>query len=161
MVHLSDDIVAQFIARSLSEPERIAALTHLSACAPCRQLISELARGEDVARTDIDAAGNGDPEQLAPDAVVDERYRVVRFIAAGGMGEVYEADDLVLNVRIALKTIQQHIAGVPRIRERFKREISLARRVTHPNVCRIFDIGFHVSATGHRVTFLTMEFLRR
>lgn len=97
--------------------------------------------------------------------VLAERYRIVRFLAHGGMGEVYEAEDLELKEHLALKTISpaagatQDVATI----DRFKREIALARAVTHPNVCRIFDLGQHTYALPdgrrHKVTFLTMELL--
>jgi tetratricopeptide (TPR) repeat protein len=92
-----------------------------------------------------------------------DRYRIVRLVAQGGMGEVYEAQDLELNERVGLKTVRAEIATDDRLVERFKREIYLARRVTHPNVCRIFDVGFHVQRTEdgieQRIIFLTMELL--
>ena len=66
-----------------------------------------------------------------------ERFRVVRFIARGGMGELYEAEDLALGERVALKTIRPEIASDQRMDQRFRREVQLARRVTHPNICRI------------------------
>src|SRR5262245_51544571 len=97
---------------------------------------------------------------FAPGATLAGRYRVVRFIAARGMGEVYEAEDLALGTEVALKTIRPEVAARGRVVERFRREILLARRVTHPNVCRIFDLGQHsVSESGPAVTFLTMELL--
>lgn len=97
-------------------------------------------------------------------ALVSGRYRILRFIAAGGMGEVYEADDLELGVRVALKTLRQEITGDARALERFKQEIALARKVTHRNVCRIFDVGWHrdpagPGVAGPGVAFLTMEIL--
>src|SRR5512135_1483083 len=80
------------------------------------------------------------------------RYRLTRFIAQGGMGEVWEALDLTLRQRVALKMVRRDLARRPTALARFKREISLARRVTHPNVCRIFDIGEHRDpATGETV----------
>ncbi len=86
------------------------------------------------------------------------RYKVVRFIAEGGMGEVYEAEDLALGERVALKTVRPDVAGDGKAIERFKREIQLARKVTHHNVCRIFDVGFHKDH-DREITFLTMELL--
>ncbi|HEX9105220.1 MAG TPA: serine/threonine-protein kinase, partial [Polyangia bacterium] len=97
---------------------------------------------------------------LAPETRIAGRYRIVRFLARGGMGEVYEAEDLELGVRIALKTLRT-LAGSDgssesRAIDRFKREVQLARKVTHANVCRIFDLG--VDAAGDaRTVFLTME----
>src|SRR6185503_15393264 len=83
------------------------------------------------------------------------RYRIERFIAKGGMGEVYEAHDLELQTQIALKTVRAEIAAVADVLDRFRREIYLARKVTHPNVCRIFDMGY----ADERIAFLTMELL--
>ena len=55
------------------------------------------------------------------------------------MGELYEAADLELNEHVALKTIQPEIAANERINQCFKREVQLARKITHPNICRIYD----------------------
>jgi eukaryotic-like serine/threonine-protein kinase len=93
------------------------------------------------------------------------RYRIVRFLARGGMGEVYAAEDLELHETVALKTVRPEIATDGRAVERFKREIQLARKVTHPNVCRIFDLGVHRTAqegssgSSGGILFLTMELL--
>ena len=75
--------------------------------------------------------------------VVAFRFRIVRYLAKGGMGELYEAEDLELRERIALKTILSHIAADERSILLFKREVHLARQVTHPNVCRIYDVFRH------------------
>ncbi|HEY3449043.1 MAG TPA: protein kinase [Myxococcales bacterium] len=92
-------------------------------------------------------------------AVVAGRYRVLRFIARGGMGEVYEVLDTTLGERMALKTLRGG-TGDPMALERFKRELLLSRRITHPNVCRVFDLGTHQdSGRGGEVLFLTMELL--
>lgn len=81
---------------------------------------------------------------FAPNDLIAGRFRVVRFVARGGMGEVYEAEDLELRDRVALKTARLEIAKDDRFVERFRREIQLARKVTHPNVCRTFDVFRHV-----------------
>src|SRR6188472_2754916 len=81
---------------------------------------------------------------LPPGTLLDDRYRIVRFIAAGGMGEVYEAEDKILGTHVALKSIRPELVARAEMAERFRREILLARRVTHRNVCRIFDLGHHV-----------------
>ncbi len=80
------------------------------------------------------------------------------------MGEVYEVRDLVLNETIALKTLVSRTLGKPVAMNRFLAEARAARRVTHPNVCRILELGFHrLTSTEGRpavhVPFLTMEFL--
>ncbi len=93
-----------------------------------------------------------------------ERFRVVRFIARGGMGELYEAEDVALGERVALKTIRPEIASDERVHQRFRREVQLARRVTHSNICRIFDLFQHLPDATARAgsppaVFVTMELL--
>jgi tRNA A-37 threonylcarbamoyl transferase component Bud32/TolB-like protein len=92
--------------------------------------------------------------RFAVGTLVAERYRVVRALGQGGMGDVHEAEDLLLGVRVALKTIRRPVARDEATILRFRREIQLARTVTHPNVCRIFDLGVHEDAP-----FVTMELL--
>jgi predicted ATPase/tRNA A-37 threonylcarbamoyl transferase component Bud32 len=74
------------------------------------------------------------------------------------MGIVAEAEDRALATRVALKFILPSLAGDPAVRERFRREILLARRITHRNVCRIFEL-FSTQAHSEQVLFLTMELL--
>ncbi|MEM8998167.1 MAG: serine/threonine-protein kinase, partial [Acidobacteriota bacterium] len=92
-------------------------------------------------------------------AVLEDRYRIIRFIAAGGVGEVYEAHDGVLDQRVALKTIRRSRAADGEATERLKREIQLARQVTHPNVCRLYELGQYPTPDGRKLLFLTMELL--
>jgi len=86
--------------------------------------------------------------------VVAERYEVLGLLGSGGMGTVYRARDRELDDVVALKMLKRQIASVPGILDRFRREVKLARRVTHRNVARTFDIGEHAGAK-----FLTMEFI--
>ncbi len=95
-------------------------------------------------------------------SVVCGRFEILRFIGQGGMGQVYEALDLELKTRIALKAIRSDISSDPRMLSRFRREVQLTRLITHPNVCRTFDIERHSSDVNGRntdITFLTMELL--
>jgi serine/threonine protein kinase/tetratricopeptide (TPR) repeat protein len=92
--------------------------------------------------------------------VLANRFELIRFIGSGGMGEVYEAKDLELQEPVALKRIRPEVARNYQAIERFKREIQLARKVTHPNVCRTNDLFRHTpDVDGLGVTFLTMELL--
>jgi eukaryotic-like serine/threonine-protein kinase len=93
---------------------------------------------------------------LMPGDLLANRFRILRYIARGGMGEVYEAEDLELGVHIALKTVMQ--GDLAQIRQ----EVQTARLVTHPNVCRIFDIAQHKNqdAPGEQLWFITMELLQ-
>jgi len=98
--------------------------------------------------------------EFEPAALVAGRFRIIRLLGYGGMGQVYQADDLQLGGQVALKTIRPELLHNPQSVEFFKREIQLAKKVTHANVCRIYDIGFHPSPgdPGARM-FLTMELL--
>jgi len=78
--------------------------------------------------------------RLNPDDVLCERYRVVRMIGRGGMGEVYEAVDLGSGERVAVKTVLAKFLGSSKVIARFRREIDLSRRISHPNVLRIQDV---------------------
>jgi tetratricopeptide (TPR) repeat protein/tRNA A-37 threonylcarbamoyl transferase component Bud32 len=120
-----------------------------------------------VATTQRSVASERPPEkplgQFGPGETLAGRYRIERFVAQGGMGEVYEVIDLELGENVALKTLRPQMgspADSPDIAlERLRREIQLARRVTHPNVSRLFDVGYHPTPNGD-VAFITMEFLR-
>jgi eukaryotic-like serine/threonine-protein kinase len=92
--------------------------------------------------------------------VIAGRFKIIRPLGEGGMGIVYEAEDLRLEERVALKTIRAEIATNSNALERFKREVLLGKRVTHPNVCRIHDLGLHRLENGRDLLFLTMQFLR-
>jgi hypothetical protein len=87
-------------------------------------------------------------------AIIAGRYRLVTMLGRGGMGEVYRADDLTLDQAVALKFLPESVtAGDERLNQ-FHNELRIARRVSHKNVCRLYDLG---EAGGRR--FLTMEYV--
>jgi tetratricopeptide (TPR) repeat protein len=97
---------------------------------------------------------------FAPDDIAAGRYRIRRLIAVGGIGEVYEADDLDLHQKVAIKTLRPEVVGDARAIDLLRREVRLSRAVTHPNVCRVFDLveepaGDADESRGRM--FLTME----
>jgi eukaryotic-like serine/threonine-protein kinase len=104
-------------------------------------------------------------ELLATGDVLCGRFRILAYLGEGGMGQVYKAEDLELRQTIAIKAIRPEIADAPGVLSRFKREVNATRQVTHPNVCRTFDLETHTPApdeTGSLrspITFLTMELL--
>jgi serine/threonine protein kinase/tetratricopeptide (TPR) repeat protein len=99
------------------------------------------------------------PGRFKPGQVLLDRFVIVRFIAKGGMGEVYEAEDSFLQgVHVALKAILPQIAADPALQQRFEREVLLAREVTHQNLCPIHDI-FHAEQPPANFLFLTMKLL--
>jgi hypothetical protein len=89
-----------------------------------------------------------------PGQIVADRYRIVALAGRGGMGEVYRAEDLKLSQIVAIKFLPESLSKDAGALARFHSEVRIARQVSHPNVCRMFDIG---DADG--VTFLTMEYV--
>jgi eukaryotic-like serine/threonine-protein kinase len=92
--------------------------------------------------------------RLAPNRMLGRRYQIVQLLGEGGMGAVYKAKDCELDRMVALKIIRPELAVNAQILARFKQELILARRITHKNVIRIFDLG---EADGMK--FITMEFV--
>ena len=80
-------------------------------------------------------------EGFAPGTVLAERYRIVGLIGRGGMGEVYRADDLKLGQPVALKFLPERLASDSSFVQRFYAEVRHSRQVSHPNVCRVYDVG--------------------
>jgi tRNA A-37 threonylcarbamoyl transferase component Bud32 len=98
---------------------------------------------------------------LAPGEMLAERFRIVRRVGAGGMGEVYEAEDLVDRdrpERVALKIVRPGLASVDDLAARMRREIQLAHKVSHPNVCKVHSLYVDRRPDGDRL-FLIMDFL--
>jgi serine/threonine protein kinase/Tfp pilus assembly protein PilF len=120
--------------------------------------------GPGPARSSIPSAETRGPLKSSGD-VLANRFRVVQFIARGGMGEVYEAEDLELHEHVAIKMVRPEIAvWYPNCLQRFKREVHLAKQVTHPNVCRVFDLFRHSDGNSagrdSELIFVSMELLR-
>ena len=92
--------------------------------------------------------------RFLPGRLIASRYRIIALLGRGGMGEVYRADDLTLGQPVALKFLPDEAARDQGLLERFKNEVRIARRVSHPNVCRVYDVG---DFEGH--TFFTMEYV--
>jgi tetratricopeptide (TPR) repeat protein len=105
----------------------------------------------------VDAGGDDDDltpvePTFAPGELFAGRYRMINRVGRGGIGDVWRADDLVIGTAVALKLIP---AAAPAARERFLNEVRLARQITHPNICRVFDVG---EAGGW--VFYSMELVR-
>jgi tetratricopeptide (TPR) repeat protein len=126
--------------------------------APIEHATTEVGSGErsgDRTRS----RGANEPPAFVAGALLASRYRIVNFLARGGMGEVYEAEDTALHTAVALKVIASDLAADASMIARLKREILLARKVTHPNVCRLHDLGSHEEGRAP-TSFLTMDLLR-
>jgi serine/threonine-protein kinase len=95
-----------------------------------------------------------DHGRFQPGAILADRYRIVGRLGRGGMGEVYRADDLRLGQPVALKFLSQTLDRDPARLTQLHTEVRMARQVSHPNVCRVYDVG---EFDGH--TFLSMEYV--
>ncbi|HEX3579842.1 MAG TPA: serine/threonine-protein kinase [Thermoanaerobaculia bacterium] len=105
-----------------------------------------------VARDAVPSAAGG--ARFVPGLLVAGRYRIVAILGRGGMGEVYRAEDVKLGHAVALKFLPRHAAADPKTLERLFREVRIGRQLSHPNLCRLYDIG--ESDEGH---FITMEYV--
>ena len=92
--------------------------------------------------------------RFLPGRLIAGRYRIIALLGKGGMGEVYRADDLTLGQAVAMKFLPEEATSHEGMLERFKNEVRIARRVSHPNVCRVYDVGDVDGAT-----FFTMEYV--
>jgi serine/threonine-protein kinase len=115
--------------------------------------------GADLRFTVTDETGGpGEPPtgrlEFAPGQTFAERYTVIERIGAGGMGIVYKAIDTALDSVVVLKLIQPGLAENPSFVERFRREARITRQITHPNICRLHDIG-----ESQGILYLSMEWI--
>ncbi|MEO8372982.1 MAG: serine/threonine-protein kinase [Candidatus Solibacter sp.] len=95
-----------------------------------------------------------DEGRFLPGTVIAGRYRIAGLLGRGGMGEVYRATDLALGQAVALKFLPETTASDERALARFYNEVRVARQVTHPNVCRVYDVG-----VAEGLHYISMEFV--
>jgi hypothetical protein len=123
-----------------------------TATAPAVEPFQALAESPHVARiisSDSVPAGG-----FTPGMILADRYRIIGLLGRGGMGEVYRADDLKLGQPVALKFLPPEFAEDSVRRERFFAEVRITRQLSHPNICRVYDIG---EIDGRH--FLSMEYI--
>ncbi len=101
---------------------------------------------------DSDAAD--DLNAIPPELARHERYRVMRLLGEGGMGSVYEAEQIVMQRRVALKVIRRACTASPAALERFRREVRAAALLSHPNIVTAYD-----AETAGELHFLVMEYV--
>jgi serine/threonine protein kinase len=159
---LTEDEALRFVeGEATSSPESIQ--NHLDVCPMCRVLVGEAALAVGHSDQKPEASPASRRRTLATGTVILRRYEIVRFLARGGMGEVYEARDTELDEVVALKTLVATALDDSYAMGRLREEVRIARQVTHPNVCRILEFGLHQpneNGSGESIPFLTMEFLR-
>lgn len=119
-----------------------------------RAAVEQMLAGHDDADNILDRP----PSELHPGEVLADRFELRRLAGEGGMGQVWVAFDRQLREEVAIKTIRHSVGSDSAAADRFKRELQLARRIAHPNVCKVFDL-FEDSGSGWPRLFLTMELL--
>ncbi len=105
----------------------------------------------------VDTGSFDTGDRLHPGQLLCGRFRILRQLGRGGMSEVYECTDLELGITVAAKVLRSSIARRPEARHLLRRELLLARRITHPNVCRLFELFVDEGSTGNVV--IVMELL--
>jgi serine/threonine-protein kinase len=131
----------------------------VSAGKPVEPEDDPLGEGETAARPDLARPNTPTPAprpgaRFTPGAIVAGRYRIVALLGRGGMGEVYRAEDTKLGHPVALKFLPESLAADASRLERLFGEVRIGRQISHPNVCRLYDV---VEAEGQH--FVTMEYV--
>jgi serine/threonine protein kinase len=91
---------------------------------------------------------------IQPGQILAGRYQILAHLGTGGMSALYQARDLLADQTIAIKIVLPFVSRDPRLRDKFRQEVIVARRLTHPNVIRIYDIGEHQG-----LLFISMELI--
>lgn len=155
----SEQAAVAFLRGELAPNDARRVQRHVEACARCQQLIDDIRRRLSVASELRTERSFGDTV-FRPNDVIGERYLIRRLVGRGSIGEVYEAFDTELNERIAIKTLMRSAMDETRAARTLRGEVLLARRISHPNICPIYDFDRQVSkSNGQSTYFLAMEFI--
>jgi hypothetical protein len=162
VAHLEENTVIGFVSDKLSEDERRSVEEHVDTCASCRKLLAAMGADSSLltpyAGTLESAApkrpGDDLVSQLKPGENVGDRYTLVKPLGRGGMGYVFQATDNELHVDVALKLLRPELTRDDEQVRHLRREILAGRAISHPNACRMFDLG-----KDERFYFITMEFV--
>ncbi|CAM2911200.1 serine/threonine-protein kinase [Skermania piniformis] len=93
-------------------------------------------------------------------AVIADRYRLLRLIATGGMGQVWEATDNRLDRHVAVKVLKAEFSTDPTFRERFRSEARTTAQLNHPGIANVYDYGETTDASGAETAYLVMELVQ-
>jgi serine/threonine protein kinase len=135
------DALERAIMRALSKDRHDRQASMAEFISQLEQVERELAARNERLASGSTAPSPFQTSHLRPGQTFAGRYVIERLLGEGGMGEVYKAADTILEVPVALKLLSRRIEHARNQVKRLKREVVLARRVAHPNVCRIHDLG--------------------
>jgi eukaryotic-like serine/threonine-protein kinase len=155
---VAESFLARYRAGERPSIEDLAAL-HPDLAGPIRKLLPTLVRVERdlsvVPDPESISKGERPPLALAPGQERLGDYRIIRELGRGGMGVVYEAEQVSLGRRVALKVLPGHVVGERKALERFRREAKAAARLHHTNIVPVFEVG-----SDGPVAFYAMQFIR-
>lgn len=131
---------------------------------PLRELLAEHTRTGDFLQSSPllldEQMASREIYTFGPNDRLADRFRIVRPLGLGGMGEVYEATDERLRHNVAIKALRPAGFQDSEVSERFRIEVLRARQITHPNVCRVYELFSHSMDDAVEVPFFTMELLQ-
>jgi hypothetical protein len=145
---------SHFCARCAAPLDATSAETAVMAAAGGSNVPSQPVSRQPLTQSSLASSTAVDEGRFLPGVVVAGRYRIAGLLGRGGMGEVYRATDLALGQAVALKFLPESASRDDRAIARFCNEVRMARQVTHPNVCRVYDIG---EVDG--LHYISMEFV--
>jgi eukaryotic-like serine/threonine-protein kinase len=163
--HPDREQLSAFLNGQLTDVEQTALAHHIDGCDTCCQLLRVIPDDAFVARlraantptnVGVDDAPSVSPRErpLPRELLEHPRYKIGRFLGAGGMGAVYQAEHRLMDRVVALKIIHHDLSRHPRVVERFRQEVKAAARLSHPNIVTAFD-----AEQAGDVHFLVMEFV--
>lgn len=154
--HPTSDQLASFVAGELAEPDAQGLEHHIDVCEDCRETLSDIVR-QRAQENGLAATQIATQEELPISAgdLVEGRFRMERLIGVGGMGYVFEAHQIHLNQRVAIKFLLPDFARDASVVDRFKREARAAARLMTEHVGRVLDFG----ALAEGTPYLVMEYL--
>jgi anti-sigma factor RsiW len=162
--HLTDDRIGDYAAGRLSDADRAATDQHVDECVECRTALGKIVGRSSTpfagAVTRASSAfGMADTEPAVGMPKIGERlaarFTIRNHLGRGGMGHVYQATDDELGIDVALKVLRPEISADEEQVRHLRREILAGRKISHPNVCRMFDLG-----KADRFYFITMELIK-
>jgi predicted Ser/Thr protein kinase len=158
---LDENAVMEFVQGRLDSAQRRKAEEHIDGCEECRTLVARvgqlfLTEPANLSKSmdEITAPDFGSGEPPPPGTRLANRFRLERVLGRGAMGQVYEAFDEHLKVPVALKLLVPELRSEPSFLKDMQREVQVARKITHPNVCRVYDLG-----SDGEVSFISMELI--
>ncbi|MBI5543140.1 MAG: serine/threonine protein kinase [Deltaproteobacteria bacterium] len=157
---LDENQLAELVEGRLASGGQRALMAHLDGCRSCRQVLAAFARSaapteqEGSQDSAIAATLMAQKRTALPEIgrTLSGRFQLGRILGYGAMGVVYEAQDGLLGLKVALKVLRPDIAEKAELLKHLRREILLGRRISHPNACRIYDLG-----ADDELHFITQE----